>query len=125
MKKKKSMFSGKRYQYDDLLEANKNFDFVKRILNPQDAPPPLPSTDGREKETHRMAAEYLGKGKTNPAVFPMIVNEGGKLVKLSREDAKKHARDTGEFLAFQTIDDALDFTQGYKPPAFKRFYGSK
>ena len=120
MKKKKSMFGGESYQYYDLLRANKNFDFVKRILDPKNAPRPI--SDGRIKETHRMAAEYLGKGGTNPAVFPTIVNEGGKLIRLSTEQAMERAIRTGEFIAFDSIQKALDFSKGYKPPEFERYY---
>ena len=120
MKKKKSMFGGESYQYYDLLRANKNFDFVKRILDPKNAPRPI--SDGQIKETHRMAAEYLGKGGTNPAVFPTIVNEGGKLIRLSTEQAMERAIRTGEFIAFDSIQKALDFSKGYKPPEFERYY---
>lgn len=121
MKKKKSMFAGENYQYYDLLEANKNFDFVKRILDPKNSPRPL--TDGQIKETHRMAAEYLGKDGTNPAVFPTIVNEGGKLVRLKNiQEARDRAIKTGEFIAFESIEKALEFSKRYKPPEFERYY---
>ena len=116
------MFAGENYQYYDLLEANKNFDFVKRILDPKNSPRPLLSSDGRIKETHRMAAEDLGKGKTNPAAFPMIINKGGKLVKLNRQEAMEHAIKTGEFIAFESIEKALEFSKRYKPPEFERYY---
>ena len=125
MRFRKSLLNNKPYQYQNLLEANQGFDFVQRILDPQNAPSPLLSSDGRIKETHRMAAEFLGKDGTNPAAFPMIINKGGKLVKLNRQEAMEHAKKTGEFIAFPTIDEAVDFTQGYKPKAFRIFYGSK
>lgn len=115
----------KPYAYSEVLEANKSKNFIKRILDFKSAPAPLPDEAGR-KQTHRMSAEYLGEKGTVPAAFPLVIERGGKLVKLSKSEAADHARKTGEYVAFKDIKSADQFSRSYKTPEFKAFYnGSK
>jgi hypothetical protein len=123
MAEKKSLLGNANYAYKSLLEANKNKDFVKRILNYKNAPTPI--TEGGKKQTHRMSAEFLGEKGTVPAAFPLIVNKGGKLVKLTKQDAADYARKTGEYIAFKDIKSADQFSRSYKTSEFKRFYDGR
>ena len=109
------------YPYQDILDANKGKNFIKRILDPESAPSPLLDEAGH-KQTHRMSAEYLGEGGTIPAAFPLVVERGGKLVKLSKQEAAEHARKTGEYVAFKDIKSADQFSRLYKTREFKAFY---
>lgn len=105
------------------LGNNMNKEFVQRIVNYEQAPPPL-REDG-QLQTHLMSAEFLGENDTVPAVFPQIVNEDGVLKRLSPEDAKKFALENGEYIEFGNIDDAIRFSQNYKGArnsAFNEFY---
>ena len=105
------------------LGNNMNKEFVQRIVNYEQAPPPL-REDG-QLQTHLMSAEFLGKNDTIPAVFPQIVNEDGVLKRLSPEDARKFALENGEYIEFGNIDDAIRFSQNYKGArnsAFNEFY---
>lgn len=117
---KKSLMQGS-YAYSDLLQANKNKNFIKRILDFKSAPAPLPDEAGR-KQTHRMSAEYLGEKGTIPAAFPLVIERDGKLVKLSKPEAADYARKTGEYVAFKDIKSADQFSRSYKTPEFKAFY---
>ena len=123
MEFKRSLLGNAPYQYGDLLHANRKLDFVQRVLNPKDAPKPI--NNGSVRETHRMSAEFLGNNDTLPAAFPLIVNKNGTLVKLDRKQARDHAVKTGEYIAFQDIESAVKFTQSYKTPEFRDYYGGK
>ena len=58
------------YPYSDILQANKDKNFIRRILDFKSAPAPLPDEAGR-KQTHRMSAEYLGEKGTIPAALSL------------------------------------------------------
>jgi len=109
------------YPYQDILDANKGKNFIKRILDPESAPSPLLDEAGH-KQTHRMSAEYLGEGGTLPAAFPLVIERDGKLVLLSKQEAAEHARKTGEYVAFKDIKSADEFSRSYKTREFKAFY---
>jgi hypothetical protein len=113
------------YAYSNVLQANKDKNFVARILNFESAPAPLPDKAGN-KQTHRMSAEFLGEKGTIPAAFPLVIERDGELVMLSKPEAIDHARKTGEYIAFKDIKSADQFSRSYKTPEFKAFYnGSK
>lgn len=104
-------------------ENNMNKEFVQRIVNFEDAPPPI-EKDG-QLQTHLMSAEFLGKDNTIPAVFPRIINDDGVLKELSLEEAKQFAIENGEFIQFPNIDDAIRYSQQYKgtdDSEFNQFY---
>ena len=73
-----------------------------------------------------MSAEFLGEEDKIPAVFPRVIEtEEGELTKLSLEEAKNHARTTGEYIEFNSIVEADNFSQNYKGPqdsGFNQFY---
>ena len=117
---KKSLMQNS-YADSDVLQANKSKNFIGRILNFESAPPPLLDEAGR-KQTHRMSAEFLGEKGTIPAAFPLVIERDGKLVKLSKPEAIDHARKTGEYVAFEDIESANQFSILYKTPEFKAFY---
>jgi hypothetical protein len=108
----------------EILESNATKNFVQRILNPEIAPTPL-DVDG-QKQTHFMRAEYLGKEDTIPAVFPTVIEREGELFKFEDlEEAKDHARKTGEYIEFKSIEEADLFSREYKGDTqsdFNQFY---
>jgi len=107
-------------------ENNMNKEFVQRIVNFEDAPPPI--EDDGVLQTHLMAAEFLDNNNTLPAVFPLIVNDDGVLKKLSLEEAKQFAIDNGEFIQFPNIEDAVRYSQQYKgtdDSEFNQFYSTE
>jgi hypothetical protein len=96
------------YKYvDSVLNANKNLNFVQRIRNPAEK---LDLGSG-EYATHRMAYDPESK-----RAYPTVVKQGNKLVKLNNEDeAWDYADKTGEFIQFNTPQDAERFANnGYK-----------
>ena len=111
-------------QIDKILKEHRTKNFVQRILNPENAPEPL-IVEG-QKQTHFMSAEFLGEEDKIPAVFPRVIEtEEGELTKLSLEEAKNHARTTGEYIEFDSIVEADNFSQNYKGPqdsGFNQFY---
>ena len=111
-------------QIDKILKEHQTKNFVQRILNPENAPEPL-IVEG-QKQTHFMSAEFLGEEDKIPAVFPRVIEtEEGELTKLSLEEAKNHARTTGEYIEFNSIVEADNFSQNYKGPqdsGFNQFY---
>lgn len=111
-------------QIDKILKEHRTKNFVQRILNPENAPEPL-IVEG-QKQTHFMRAEYLGKEDTIPAVFPTVIEREGELFKFEDiNKAKDHARNTGEFIQFDSIVEANNFSQNYKgseKSEFNKFY---
>ena len=111
-------------QIDKILKEHRTKNFVQRILNPENAPEPL-IVEG-QKQTHFMRAEYLGKEDTIPAVFPTVIEKEGELFKFKDlNEAKDHARNTGEFIQFDSIIEADNFSQSYKgsqDSEFNKFY---
>ena len=111
-------------QIDKILKEHRTKNFVQRILNPEKAPEPL-IVEG-QKQTHFMRAEYLGNEDTVPAVFPTVIEKEGELFKFKDlNEAKDHARNTGEFIQFDSIIEADNFSQSYKgsqDSEFNKFY---
>jgi len=111
-------------QIDKILQEHRTKNFVQRILNPEKAPEPL-MVEG-QKQTHFMRAEYLGNEDTIPAVFPTVIEREGELFKFEDiNKAKDHARNTGEFIQFDSIIEADNFSQNYKglqDSEFNKFY---
>lgn len=97
----------------DLLEENKQKNFVQRILNPT-MYPPIKNQDG-SISTHRMAwGSTTGRdGKERYVVFPTIHLDGNQL-KDYGNGAFQHAIKTGEFIEFDNQNDAEDFSKQYK-----------
>ena len=93
------------------LGANKDKEFVNRILNPQQSPPVIQNNDGTIS-SHLMA--YSGIDGGRGVVYPTIVNVDGKLTKLGDRDAIEYAKRTGEAIIFKTEKEAEEFSLNYK-----------
>ena len=93
-------------EVDSVLNANKNFNFVQRIRNPSER---LDLGNG-QYATHMMAYDP----KTKRA-YPTVVKQGNKLVQLHGNDAWDYADRTGEYITFNTPQQAEKFANnGYK-----------
>ena len=99
---------------------NPDKEFIQRIANPQNAPAPIMGENG-QYHTHLMSAEFIGPNRI-PAAFPTVINRDGKLVRLSKEDAMDYAYNTGNYIAFDNIQMADEYSQNYKTPNFQRYY---
>lgn len=97
----------------DILAANSEKEFVKRILDPENSP----SIDmgGGFRGTHFMAAELdteTGKWMVFPTIVRML---DGELKRLDPNQAMLHAKDTGQFIDFaDKAEDAVWFSKSYK-----------
>ena len=92
-----------------ILNENKDKDFVKRIIEP-DKYPVMNNADG-SYSTHLMSWATVGD---TPIVYPTIIHQDGKLKKLSQDQAVKHALQTGEFISFSSAKEADWFGKNYK-----------
>ena len=93
----------------EILEQNKDKEFVQRIMNAADYPT-LPNRDGSES-THSMAwGEFEGKFY----VYPSVVIEEGEIQRLGPDTAWGRALRTGDYIEFTTIQDAYEFSKEYK-----------
>lgn len=94
-----------------ILSENKNKSFVQRILNPH-AYPVLQNPDGTVS-THSMAWAEANDGKFY--VYPTVLTTPkGQLVRHSDDDAWKHTQATGNFLVFDSAEEADYFSKHYK-----------
>jgi hypothetical protein len=94
-----------------VLMDNGDKDFVKRIFDPENSPV-LKNRDGGIS-THTMT--WAGPDESGTSyVYPTVIRKGDKLVRLSGDDAKEHAKKTGEFIPFKSPSDADDFSKNYK-----------
>ena len=75
--------------------------FVKRILNPENYPK-IYYSDGREA-SHKMAWEKAGD---KYIVYPTILWNGDTLTEFSPDVAFQHAWTTGNYIPFDTPEDA-------------------
>jgi len=93
----------------DTLRRNSDKNFVQRVLRADDYPV-IKNPDG-SVSTHLMAAEIDDKTGKN-IVFPTIVQgkQGGALKQMALRDAQKYATDTGEYIDFPTLDEAIKFS---------------
>ncbi len=92
-----------------ILEANKNKDFIQRILRPDDYPA-LPALDGKTK-THLMS---WGESDGKYQVYPTIIHKDGELIQYKDDEAAQHAMKTGEYVEFDNPADAAWFSERYK-----------
>ena len=91
-----------------ILQANASKPFVQRILQPKDFPV-LENDDGTIS-THKMA---WGEADGKFVVFPTILWDGTKLKDYGKE-AFKEVMKTGNFIPFDTKEDAEWFSKRYK-----------
>ena len=101
---------GKRAKIQKILEANKHRGFVKRILDPGSYPT-LDLGDGNYA-THLMS---WGKVDDKYVVFPTVLyNEGKGLTRFSPGEAIGQVMQTGNFIEFDTAEEADWFSKEYK-----------
>ena len=93
----------------EILEANKDKDFVQRILNASDYPS-LPNRDGSES-THSMA---WGESDGKFYVYPTVVYEEDEMMRLGPDTAFGRAIRTDDYIEFPTIEEAYEFSREYK-----------
>jgi hypothetical protein len=106
-----------------ILDANRGKDFVERIINPWDSPT-IPYGDG-QRASHQMS---WGEGdlnddrntdKNSPGykyyVYPNIMrDEGGEDLEDYSDNAWDEAYKRGEYIQFDTAEEANWFSQQYK-----------
>lgn len=89
------------------IANNQNKEIIKRMF---DSTVKVPFVDDGGKPT--FGSHYMEV--SDGMAYPRIINKNGKLMKVSSQDAYKHAIETGEFLKFDNDDDAVYFTENYK-----------
>tara|TARA_R110000868_G_scaffold195330_1_gene441023 strand:+ start:1494 stop:1826 length:333 start_codon:yes stop_codon:yes gene_type:complete len=97
-------------QIAKILIDNKDKNFVKRILTPEEYST-LKNKDG-SFSTHSMA---WSNDEDTSYVYPTVVeDENGKLKRLSDKDAYDYAIEHNEYIQFKNPDDADSFSKDYK-----------
>jgi len=99
----------------NILNKHKDKNFVQRIMKPDAEMNPLldeyagPGTHG----THLMSSGELPNGKG--FAYPEIIQtQGGNLQRLGRREAMDYAVKTGEYIEFDTPQEAEWFGKNYK-----------
>ena len=93
----------------EIILRNKGKDFINRIVNANDFPT-LENRDGTIS-THSMTyAEVDGRFY----VYPTVVYQDGKLMRLGPDTAFNHALTSGEYVTFDDEREAMDFSKEYK-----------
>lgn len=102
-----------------ILKNNKDVPFVKRVLNPE-----IPALKIQGKNvTHRMSAE-IDETDGKAYAFPTVVIENGQYrIFDDNFKALEWNKRRGNVIQFESITEALKFSQNYKPDSFKEFYG--
>ena len=103
----------KRKSTLEFLQKHSEKNFVKRLLNPHIFPVMKDVLTPGDIGTHLMSSgEYSGKN----IVYPEIIQDlnSGQLKRLGRREAMDHAIKTGEYLSFDTREEAEDFGTNYK-----------
>jgi hypothetical protein len=105
-----------------ILAQHAGLNFVQRLLVP-DQYPTLVRNDlpgAGNYSTHLLSWSTVGKDK-KPIVYPEIVwDKKQGLRQLKPREAVDHALKTGEFIPFDSPEDAQRFTVMYKEPLFSR-----
>lgn len=92
-----------------ILAANAKKTFVQRIMN-REKFPTLDLGNGQHA-THKMAwASADGKYR----VYPTVLYDGSKLVEYDPKTAYQHILKSGNFIDFDTPEEAEWFSQRYK-----------
>ena len=93
----------------DILNQNKDKSFIQRILTPE-LYPKLDLGNG-QYATHKMA---WGESDGKYMVFPTIIHQNGKLVDYGMNKAFEFAKQTGQYISFDSSEKADWFSQSYK-----------
>ena len=92
----------------DILNKNRNKNFVKRIINPEKSI----NLDGGRIGTHLMAS---GEIDGRHIVYPTIIEKSdGELYQLGNKEAVDYAIKNKEFIEFKSQEEAEWFGQHYK-----------
>ena len=92
-----------------VLNQNKGKIFIDRLLNRQNYP--VINNPNGTYSTHKMA---WGQAGNKYYVFPTILWDGQSLREYTPQEAWKHVFDTGNYLEFDTPEEADFFTNNYK-----------
>jgi hypothetical protein len=92
-----------------ILQANKDKTFVKRILE-REKYPRLELGDGNHA-THKMA---WGEVDKKYRVFPTVLYDGKSLKEYKPDEAFRHTSATGNYIDFDTPQEADWFSRQYK-----------
>jgi hypothetical protein len=99
-----SEYSQKKY-INEILEKNKDKNFVKRILNPEEYG--HMNLDGGWTATHKMT-QFDNK------VLPTVIEKNGNFMELEPREAYKYAMETGEYIEMPTVKEAIWMGEHYK-----------
>lgn len=92
-----------------ILSNNMNMNFVKRILTP-DLYPRI-NYDDENYATHKMMWNQMGN---KYAVMPSIIYQNNSLRELDPRSAYDYAKSSGEYIEFDTPEEADWFSKNYK-----------
>ncbi len=98
-----------------ILLENEDKNFVKRIFEPLEYGS-IKNDDGTES-THKMAVDHFRiEGEEVPAMYPTIFYKDGEFIDLSddREAAMAYALESGEYIPFSTLEEALWAEKNWK-----------
>ena len=107
--KKGKMDKQELARINQILEANKTKSFVDRILN-KDKYPTLDLGNGMSA-THKMSYMQVGN---KYHVFPTILYHDKKLTRYKPRKAYDLVRQTGNYIEFDTQNEADWFSKNYK-----------
>jgi hypothetical protein len=93
-----------------VLRRNKDKNFVKRISDPTTIDP-LDNGPGKGFSTHSMS---YASGDNKYYVYPTVVEQQGKLIRLGDKEAIDYAIKSGESIEFDDEKKASYFSENYK-----------
>lgn len=95
----------------NILDQNKNLNFVQRAINPTIYP--NIQLNNKDHATHQLSFANDERGRA--IVYPEIIqNREGALEHLGKKEALDYARQTKQFIPFNTIGEADFFSKNYK-----------
>jgi len=100
----------------DIIEKNKDKDFVNRIINAKDFPV-LTNRDG-SVSTHGMS---WGEADGRFFVYPTVVYDEDQMTRLGPDTAFGRAIRSGDYIEFADPQSAMEFSKEYKK--FSPFFG--
>ncbi len=93
----------------EIIEKNKDKDFINRLINAKDFPVLLNRDE--TTSTHSMA---WGEADGRFFVYPTVVLEEGEMMRLGPDTAWGRAMRTGDYIEFDKMEDADEFSREYK-----------
>ncbi len=104
-----------KFYIKSLLNQHRDKNFVQRILEP-DKWGVIEGAQGQPGDSYSTHVMSYATNDKGAFVYPEVVYDpdAGKLKQLSRDEAKKYALKTGEYLPFDSEDAAKWFAENYK-----------